>query len=83
MQKKQQEMQKNVGSKFWDFAKKKVAQARNLPTNLRARTSGLLQKTAEKVITAIAPTKEKQMEAEQNIWAACNKMIKERKESDA
>lgn len=56
---------KNVGSKFWDFAKKKVAQARNLPTNLRARTSGLLQKTAEKVITAIAPTKEKQMEAEQ------------------
>ena len=24
-----------------------------------------------------------QMEAEQNIWAACNKMIKERKESDA
>ena len=56
---------KNVGSKFWDFAKKKAAQAKNLPTNLRARASGLLQKTAEKVITAIAPTKEKQMEAEQ------------------
>ena len=58
---------KNFGSKFLEFAKAKVSQVRNLPTNLRERTSKILKSAANVVEPSLS---DKMSVAERGIKAA-------------
>ena len=61
---------KNLGSKFFEFAKKKFALIKNTPTNLRDRTSNLLKNTADRVAPSL---EDKQKAVNRGIAAAQSK----------
>lgn len=58
-----------TGSKFWDFAKAKLQQVRNVPTNLKERSSNLLFAMSEK----IAPTMSQKAAVEERNQIAAQK----------